>query len=164
MRVVGIRRTSGAASGRVASGAAWHGAEVRPSGELRDAFAMSDAVVVCLPKTPTTLGLVDRAALLALRPRALVVNLGRGGIVDEAALLEALQSGHLGGAALDVFEREPLAPESPWWSAPNTIVTPHVAGFGLCYVERTLDVFFENLRRLERGEPLLHEVDPRVGY
>lgn len=136
----------------------------RTRGVLDDVVRASDVLVVCLPRTPETTHLLDRATIAKLPRGALVVNVGRGGIVDEAALREALDRGEVGGAALDVFDEEPLPPASPWWAAPNTIVTPHVAGFGLAYTARAVDLLLENVGRLERGEPLVHLVDRAKGY
>ena len=136
----------------------------RRRGSLREVMRASDVLVVCLPRTPETTGLVDRAAIAELPSGALVVNVGRGGIVDELALRDALDSGAVGGAAIDVFDEEPLSATSPWWGAPNTIVTPHIAGFGLAYEARAALILLENVRRLEAGDELLHRVDRRAGY
>ena len=127
-------------------------------------LAESDAVVVLLPLTPETRGCIDAAMLAAMKPRALLVNVARGGIVDEEALAEALEQGRLGGAAIDVFEQEPLQAESPLWTARNALVTPHVAGLTRDYMKRVADVFFDNVRRLETGQPLRNEIDRTRGY
>ncbi len=137
------------------------GVDVRPLAAL---LPESEHLVVCTPRTPATLGLIDGAALEKLPERAFVINVGRGGVVDEGALLRALNEGHVGGAAMDVFEDEPLPPESPWWTTPNTIVTPHIAGLGRQYLERAAEVVLENVGRYERGEPLICQVDRTVGY
>jgi phosphoglycerate dehydrogenase-like enzyme len=158
----------GAVGQRVARAAEAFGMKVvafsRSHGALDEVARAADVLAVCLPRTPHTLGIVSREVIAQLPPGALVVNVGRGGLVDEAALLEALVRGDLGGAALDVFDEEPLPEKSPWWTAPNTLVTPHVAGHGLRYVERGVEVLLENVRRLERGEELLHRVDRAWGY
>jgi phosphoglycerate dehydrogenase-like enzyme len=99
-----------------------------------------------------------------MKPRALLVNVARGGIVDETALAAALEEGRIGGAAVDVFEEEPLPAGSPLWGARNTLVTPHVAGLTRDYMSRVAALFFENIRRLERGAPLLNEIDRARGY
>jgi len=130
----------------------------------RQVLEQADVVVVVLPLTPETQGLLDAGMLAAMKPRALFINVARGGIVDEPALARALDEGRLGGAAVDVFEQEPLPEGSPLWSARNTLVTPHVAGLTRDYMSRVGDVFFENIRRLERGESLLNEVDRGRGY
>jgi phosphoglycerate dehydrogenase-like enzyme len=127
-------------------------------------LAESDVVVVLLPLTPETRGLLDAAALAGMKPRARIVNVARGGIVDEAAVARALERGELAGAAFDVFSEEPLPADSPLWDAPNAIVTPHVAGLSPHYMDRVGKILVENVRRLERGEPLLNEVDRRRGY
>ena len=136
----------------------------RSHGALDVVVRASDVLVVCLPRTPGTVGLVDRRVIAQLPRAALVVVVGRGGVVDEVALLDALLRGDVGGVVLDVFDEEPLPQASPWWAAPNTILTPHIAGLGLRYVERAVDVLLENVRRLEAGEDLLHRVDRASGY
>ncbi len=134
-----------------------------PEGTRR-VLAESDVVVVVLPLTPETRGSIDAEALAAMKHRGLLVNVARGGIVDEAALARALEEGRLGGAAVDVFEEEPLPATSPLWAARNALVTPHVAGLARDYMSRVGRIFFENIRRLEKGEPLLNEVDRSRGY
>src|ERR1700687_548903 len=105
------------------------------------------------------------AERLALLNRgAVVINVARGKIIDEAALIAALQSGHLGGAVLDVFEHEPLDLQSPLWTLPNVIISPHVSGVRPDHWNDVIDLFSENLQRFERGEPLLNVVDVRAGY
>jgi phosphoglycerate dehydrogenase-like enzyme len=123
-----------------------------------------DALVIAAPHTPATHHAIDARALSLLPAGALVINVARGGIVDEDALFDALSRGHIGGAALDVFEDEPLTPESRWWTAPNTIVTSHLAGVARRYIEGVVDRFIENLRRLEAGQDLLGEIDRDAGY
>ena len=106
----------------------------------------------------------DRRAatsLAALPPRAWLINVSRGPLVDEPALLEALRAGRLAGAVLDVFGEEPLPPDSPWWDAPNVIVTPHASGHTLRFFD---ELVVENVRRYLAGEPLLNPVDPERGY
>jgi phosphoglycerate dehydrogenase-like enzyme len=144
MRVLAVTRTNGAS--------------------LEAVLRESDALVVAAPHTPATHHAIDARALSYLPEGALVINVARGGIVDEDALFEALGRGHLGGAALDVFEEEPLPRESRWWSAPNTIVTSHLAGVARRYIEGVVDRMIENVRRLEAGEALLGEIDREAGY
>ena len=136
-----------------------HGAD-----ETMRVLAESDVVVVVLPLTPETRGLLDARAIAGMKPRARLVNVARGGIVDEPAVARALADGRLAGAAFDVFEEEPLPSESPLWDAPNLLVTPHVAGLFPDYMERVGELFVENIRRLEAGEPLRNEIDRSRGY
>jgi phosphoglycerate dehydrogenase-like enzyme len=131
---------------------------------LPDLLAASDWVVIAAPHTAATTRLVGARELAAMKPGARLVNLGRGEIVDEAPLVEALRSGRLAGAALDVFEREPLPAESPLWAMPDVIVTPHTSGLGPRYWERVMEQFVANLRRFVAGEPLENLVDKRAGY
>ena len=99
-----------------------------------------------------------------MRSDALLVNVSRGQLVDEAALVAALRSNRIGGAALDVFEDEPLAKDSPLWALPNTLITPHTSGFRPDHWDAATDLFSENLRRFEAGQPLLNVVDKEAGY
>ncbi|MCB9593660.1 MAG: D-2-hydroxyacid dehydrogenase [Sandaracinaceae bacterium] len=138
-------------------------AQVLTPDRLEELLRWCDAVVICAPRTPETLGLIDAAALAALRDDALLVNVSRGGLVDEAALLERLRAGTL-RAALDVFEDEPLSADSSFWDAPYTIVTPHVAGYGEGYLDRAVELLLANVARLERGEPREGLVDRARGY
>ena len=135
-----------------------------PPEALHSMLTLCDFVVVCLPLTGDTQHVLDAAALQAVKPGACLVALGRGGQLDEEALLQALQSGALGGAVLDVFESEPLPPESPLWQAPNLLITPHIAGNTRHYAVRVCELFSENLRRYLKGEPLLNVFDPDKGY
>jgi phosphoglycerate dehydrogenase-like enzyme len=123
-----------------------------------------DYVVVVLPLTPETRHVLNSQSLARLKPSAFVINVGRGGLIDEAALIEALRSGKLGGAALDVFAQEPLPSDSPLWSAPNIILTPHVSGWTTRYDELAFRLFGDNLRRYLAGEELYNVVDVKVGY
>jgi len=134
-----------------------------PSGTER-VLRESDTVVVLLPLTPETRGSIGARELGWMKPGAFLVNLARGGIVDEGALLERLRSGALGGAALDVFAEEPLPASHPLWDAPNAILTPHLAGLEPDYLKRLLELSVDNVRRLERGEPLRNPVDRARGY
>jgi phosphoglycerate dehydrogenase-like enzyme len=123
-----------------------------------------DALVVAAPLTPHTNGLIDRTALAALKPGAVVVNVGRSAIVDTDALVDALESGHVGGAALDVFPEEPLPPGHRLWTAPNLIVTPHTSGFRQGHWDEVVHVFADNLQRYQAGEALRFEVEVERGY
>lgn len=124
----------------------------------------SDILVVAAPATESTQALISAPQLALIKPGALLVNISRGSLVDEAALASALQSGHLGGAALDVFATEPLPAESPLWQAPNLLITPHVAGISPRTMERTFDIVSENLQRFASGKSLLNQVDLERGY
>ena len=108
--------------------------------------------------------MVSDAILRALKPTAWVINIARGPIVDEVALASALTEKRIGGAALDVFETEPLPPESPLWSLDNAILTPHISNSSPLVRERSLALVTENVRRFKAGEPLLNLVDRTVGY
>ena len=138
--------------------------EVFAPERTRDVLAQSDVVVVTLPSTAATRASIDADALACCRRGAIVVDVARGGIVDEDALVRALIEGRLAGAALDVFAHEPLHDASPLCRVPNLLVTPHLAGYGRDYVARLLTRVLANVDRLERGEPLLGEVDRDAGY
>jgi phosphoglycerate dehydrogenase-like enzyme len=131
-----------------------------PVSALHEALPAANILIIAASLTADTRGLIG-APELALLPRgSYVVNVARGGLLDEAALIAALQSGHLAGAALDVFEREPLPPESPLWSMPNVIVTPHAAAHTEATDDRAVDLFAANLRRFLDGEPLVNRLEP----
>jgi len=131
---------------------------------LFDMLLKSDVVVLAAPLTAETRQLVNRAALDAIKPGALLVNVGRGQLVDDDAVVAALGDGRLGGAALDVFTKEPLAPGSPYWELANVIVTPHSSGTMEDYWTPLVALFSENLRRFESGRPLINVVDKAAGY
>src|SRR5262249_32784656 len=120
--------------------------------------------VIVAPHTPETQGLIGRDELARLRPSARLMNLARGALVDERALIAALRAGRLAGAALDVFEDEPLPRSSPLWDLPEAIVTPHTSGLCPRYWERGVEQFTASLRRFLAGEPLTNVVDKRAGY
>jgi phosphoglycerate dehydrogenase-like enzyme len=124
----------------------------------------ADFVVVCLPLTQSTRRLVDAAALSVLAPGACLVDVSRGGVVDHGAVEAALRAGRLGAAALDVFDDEPLPKDSTLWTCPRLLVTPHVAGFTPDYLDRTVEVFLENIARIRRGEPPLGAVSRADEY
>ncbi len=136
--------------------------EIVTSNELTDTLPRCDFVVLVVPHTPSTHHLFDGAAFAAMKPSAYLVNIARGGVVDENALIAALQNGELAGAALDVFEQEPLPADSPLWNMDNVILSPHVAGFTSRYYECILDLFGQNLRRYLSGAPLLNQVWPQT--
>jgi phosphoglycerate dehydrogenase-like enzyme len=125
---------------------------------LDELLSSVDDLVLALPLTPDTNGLIGARELALLRPGARLVNVGRGELIDEDALVDALRSGHLEGAALDVFVTEPLPAEHPLWDLPNVIVTPHIAGATPLADDRAAAIFVDNLGRYLRGEPLRNEV------
>ena len=131
---------------------------------LHDELPEADVVVLAAPQTPATVHLIGARELALMKPDAVLVNVSRGKLVDEAALVRALETGRLRGAALDVFEHEPLAPESPLWTREDVLITPHVSGFHARYWEDATDLFGENLRRFVSGEPLINVVDKKAGY
>lgn len=135
-----------------------------PPQALDTLLPVADAVVLTLPHTPQSEGLIDARRLALMRPHALLVNIGRGATVRLDALGGALQAGRLGGAALDVFEQEPLPPGHPLWSEPRALLTPHVAVVGPYIVERRLAVLRDNARRFASGEPLVNVVDKALWY
>jgi phosphoglycerate dehydrogenase-like enzyme len=139
-------------------------ARIEPPERTDAVLAESDVAVILLPLTGETRGLLSRERLARMKPGAFLVNLARGGIVDEDALLEALRSGRLAGAAFDVFASEPLPPESPLWDAPNLWITPHMAGGFPEILDETTRLFAENVARLERGEPVRNAIDRARGY
>ena len=132
--------------------------ETWPTSRLHELLLQVDDLVLTAPLTDETRGLIGAYEFALLPQGAHVINVGRGPVIDEAALIAALQSGHLGGAALDVFEVEPLPTTNPLWEMPNVIVTPHSSGNTDLAIERTLEVFTDNLGRYARGEPLQNEV------
>ncbi len=131
---------------------------------LHEALARADWVVLAAPHTSATRGLIGAEALARMKPSAVLVNLGRGALVDEPALVEALRAGRLAGAGLDVTRKEPLEPDSPLWAMPNVVITPHVSGLGPRYWERAVEQFAANLERYLAGRPLFNVVDKRAGY
>jgi phosphoglycerate dehydrogenase-like enzyme len=134
---------------------------------LIDLLPAADIVVLSAPETAATRHLIGRRELAAMRPGAVLVNVSRGALVDEAALVAALaatSSARTLAAALDVFEHEPLSPESPLWGLPNVLITPHIAGFRPDHWDAVCALFAENLRRFDSGRALLNVVDKREGY
>jgi len=157
MSVIGIRRDVSRSSvpgvGRV-----------EPLSALRSLLPLADAVVVALPHTPETHQVLGAAELALMKPSAVVINVARGTLVDEAALADALLAGRLGGAGLDVFTREPLPADSPLWTTPRTILTPHTSAFEGDYWTPAVDLFLANWHRFIAGEPLENRVDATRGY
>jgi phosphoglycerate dehydrogenase-like enzyme len=132
--------------------------------EWRSLLREADYVVVATPLTPETRGLIDAETLHLMRPTAYLINIARGAIVDESALLTALQEGWIAGAGLDTFETEPLPPESPFWSLPNVFVTPHCSALTPQLRQRIVALFLDNLTRYRQGQPLRNVVDKTAGY
>jgi phosphoglycerate dehydrogenase-like enzyme len=139
-------------------------ARIEPQSGTARVLAESDIVVVLVPLTDATRASLGARELAQMKPTAYLVNLARGGIVDEAALDDALRSGRLAGAAFDVFASEPLPESSPLWDAPNFWITPHVAGGFPELLDVSIGLFAENVARLERGEPVASAVDRARGY
>jgi phosphoglycerate dehydrogenase-like enzyme len=159
-RVVGVKRTV-----REDDPAWRHADELYPTDRLQEALGQADYVSVTLPGTPETRHLVDAGAIGAMKRGAYFVNVGRGTVVDEGALVEALRGGHLSGAALDVFEVEPLPRESPLWELESVIISPHATDMVPSIINwRQTDLFCENLRRYLDGETLLNVLDKRLLY
>jgi phosphoglycerate dehydrogenase-like enzyme len=135
-----------------------------PAERLDDLLAEVDVLFLAAPLTEITRNMIDRRALARLRPGALLINVARGPLVVEADLVAALESGHLAGAGLDVTAEEPLAVDSPLWSLPNVVITPHVGGQSARRIDDMTDFFSANLKRWQAGEPLANFVDKRLGY
>jgi phosphoglycerate dehydrogenase-like enzyme len=155
MRVIAVRRSGGAVPGA---------ARVVGPDALAATAAEADYLVVAAPLTPATRGAVSRAVLGRLKSTAWVINIARGPIIDEPALIEAVAAGRIGGAALDTFDAEPLPADNPLWKMPNVIITPHSSNRSPKVRERTLALFVENVRRYKAGEPLLNQVNFEAGY
>jgi phosphoglycerate dehydrogenase-like enzyme len=156
MRTVGFRRTEGPPPEWVD--------EVHGPRRLAELAGQADAMVVSLPMTEQTAGLVDRATIERLPASCIFVNIGRGGVVDEPALIDALRDRRIAGAVLDVFATEPLPADSPLWTLPNVLVTPHAAALSARENERIAELFADNLRRYLDGRPLRNVVEPGVYY
>lgn len=138
--------------------------ELLPSSELPRLLAESDYAVLCVPLTPETRGLIGERELRAMKETAVLVNIARGPVTVEADLIRALSENWIAGAALDVFDQEPLPEGHPLWSMENVILTPHISGGTEIYNQRAVAIFTENLRRYLRNEPLQNIVDPTRGY
>ena len=137
---------------------------VYPSAELKSFLAESDFVVVTAPLTPETKGMLGEAEFRAMKKTACYICFSRGGLADDAALLRALQEGWIAGAGLDAHSEEPLPADSPFWTAPNTIVTPHNGASTRATRDRGFQIFVDNLRRYVAGEKLVNIVDKHLGY
>ncbi len=137
---------------------------VYPASQLHDVLSQSDIVVIILPLTQDTEASFGEQEFRAMKRRALFLNIGRGRVVQEEAMIASLQSGYLAGAGLDVFSREPLPRNSPLWSMPNVIISPHVGGVSAATHDRVARFFAVNLTRYLEGQPLLNEVQRHAGY
>lgn len=138
--------------------------EVHGPNALPALLPRADFVVCCVPLVPGTRGLLDRAAFAAMKPAAVLIDISRGGVVEEAALLAALDAGRLSGAALDVFATEPLPADHPLWGYDNVAITPHCASIYQGWDVKSVEMFAANLARYRRGEPLENVVNPERGY
>jgi phosphoglycerate dehydrogenase-like enzyme len=156
MRTLGLRRTAAAGDPDVD--------ELLPPGRLLELMARADVLVVSLPLTPETRGRVGAAEIAALRRQAVLINVGRGAVVDEGALVRALRAGALRGAALDVFEQEPLPAGHPFYELGSVLLSPHSADQVAGWKEQANAVFLDNLERWRAGRPLVNVVDKRLGY
>lgn len=141
-----------------------HVDEVHAAGNLPDLLPRADFIAVSTPLIPATRGLIGRAEIAAMKPGAILADVSRGGVVDQSALHDALESGHLAGAVLDVFETEPLPKASPLWTLDNVIISPHCASVFAEWEESSFRLFLSNLRRWMRGDELVNVVDPSRGY
>jgi phosphoglycerate dehydrogenase-like enzyme len=137
---------------------------VLPPEQLPELLAESDLVVLAAPLTEDTNGLIGEDAIAALKPGAWVINVARGELIDDFALGRALREGRVGGAVLDTFREEPLPPQSPLYDLPNVILTPHTSWSSTRVLDRSVDLFCENLRRYAAGRPLVNVIDPDAGY
>lgn len=158
MRVIGVARSD--PSGRRIPGVD----RLLPRAAVPELMAAADYVVLAVADTPETRGMIGVAELAAMKPDAVLINVARGTIIDEAALVTALQAGTIRGAALDVFAHEPLPAESPLWDLPNVMITPHVAANVTDYLPRAIAQFAANVGRFLHGEPLLNQFDRARGY
>lgn len=155
MRVIGTKRTPEPIP---------HVERILPPEGTDEVLRESDYVAAILPLTPQTRGLIDARALRLMKRTAVLINVGRGAVVQEAALIAALRAGTIAGAGLDVFEREPLPADSPLYDMENVVITPHVSGASPTYFDRATPFFCENLRRYLAGQPMANVVDPARGY
>ena len=157
-RVVATRRQVGAPSDLLPA------VEILPPEKLPDLLAKSDFIVLALPLTAGTQDMFDVDLLAQAKPGAWLINVARGALVDDRALLRAVREGPLGGAILDAFRDEPLPADSPLYGEPNVIVTPHTSWSSGRVLDRSIELFCDNLERFRLGQPLLNLVDPRAGY
>jgi phosphoglycerate dehydrogenase-like enzyme len=133
-------------------------------GQLKELMAASDYILVVTPLTAETRGMIGEAEIAAMKPSAVIINIGRGPVIVEAALVRALEAGRIRGAALDVFNTEPLPSEHPFWRMPNVLLSPHTADRVEGFLDPAFESFVENLDRFRKGEPLANVVDKHAGY
>jgi phosphoglycerate dehydrogenase-like enzyme len=155
MRVIGTKRTPDALP---------HVESVFPPERMDEVLRAADYLVALVPVTPATRGLLGEREFRLMKSTAVLINVSRGVVVQERALVTALREGWIAGAGLDVFEQEPLPPDHPFYAFEQVIVTPHVSGVTPRYFDRVIALLCDNLRRYVQGAPLLHVVDPRRGY
>jgi phosphoglycerate dehydrogenase-like enzyme len=132
--------------------------------DLREMAAISDYLVVAAPLTPSTRNLVDESVIRAMKPTGVLINIGRGPVIDEAALIRALEEKRIRGAALDVFNVEPLPKGHPFWRLENVLLSPHCADHTATWLDEAMQCFVDNFRRFTQGEPLENVVDKPAGY
>ncbi len=135
-----------------------------PPERMLDLLGESDIVLLSIPRTPQTTGMIGERELRAMRSKAFLINIARGEVIQEPVLVRALRERWIAGAALDVTAQEPLPRESPLWSMPGVLITPHMSGLTTGYSRRVAELLADNLRRLQRGEPLLNQVNFQAGY
>jgi phosphoglycerate dehydrogenase-like enzyme len=175
--VVGMGAIGSAVAARMAAlGATVTGIRRRPSSsvdgsvtvagpeQLHGLLPTADVVVVAAPHTRETRGVIGAREIALMSPNAILVNVSRGQLVDEPALVEALRGGRIAGAALDVFADEPLPDDSPFWTLPTVLITPHTSGFRPDHWDAATALFADNLRRFDTGLPLLNVVNKVAGY
>jgi phosphoglycerate dehydrogenase-like enzyme len=160
MKVIALRNSPPRQAASAGDGAV----TFMPRDQLHTLLGQSDFVVLVVPITPETQRMIDAPALARMKPSAYLINIGRGATVDEPALIKALRERRIAGAALDVFQEEPLPASSPLWQIENVILTPHIAGQTPNYEPRAAALFADNLRRFIAGEPLVNQVDFLRGY
>jgi phosphoglycerate dehydrogenase-like enzyme len=158
MRVLGLRRTSHAGEADADCD------QMFDPDHLTDLLGESDFAVLCVPLTPATTRLIGIRELRAMHPNAYLINVARGAVVDEAALIRALRERWIAGAGLDVVAEEPLARANPLWSLPGVVITPHLSAMTVGYSHRVAALFAANIERFCKAQPLLHRVDPERGY
>lgn len=138
--------------------------EIASPDDLPSLLPRADFIAVCAPLTPQTRGLLGESEFMQVKPGVILADVSRGGVVDQQALLKALETGHVKAAVLDVFETEPLPPASPFWEKANVLISPHCSSVFDGWEAASFDIFLANLNRWTNGEPLVNVVDPKRGY